>query len=257
MNTMNMNNENHNANHHTNHHSDLSNNANLPHKEFNYLSNDPEQQKLQNRIIGLAGIFQAAAMVKQIATTGRTSEPYFRTSIESLFKIDAKDALDVYGGRKNLVLGFQELIRLFTHNKNPKDADIARYVLSLIHLERKMDKDLAMKKVLQNGIERAFQQSQHFSTTHENVMANLASLYADTLSTFKFRIYVSGEPLYLNQTHLVNKVRALLLAGVRASVLWHQMGGRRWQLLISRNSIIQTAKQCLNLQSELESETVG
>lgn len=210
---------------------------------------------LMNRTIGLAGVFQAAVLVKELAKTGRITEPYFKSSIESLFKIDAANALDVYGGSQNLALGLQELIRLFTHNKAPKDSDIARYVLSLLHLERKLNNNGAMLKNIQVGIARATLQAKHFTSTHENVMANLAGLYTDSLSTFKFRIYVSGEPLYLNQTQVLHKIRALLLAGVRSAVLWRQLGGRRWQLLISRLNIIQAAKQCLALQPE-EIETV-
>lgn len=200
---------------------------------------------IYDRTIGLAGVFQAAALVKELAKTGRVSEPYFKTSIESLFKIDSENALDVFGGGENLTLGLHELIHLFTHNKTPKDSDIARYVLSLLHLERKLSKNPSMLQNIQIGLKRAESQALHFSTTHENVMANLANIYTDTLSTFKFRIYVTGEPIYLNQTQIIHKVRSLLLAGIRSAVLWQQLGGRKWQLLISRTSIVQAAKQCL------------
>jgi high frequency lysogenization protein len=201
--------------------------------------------KLRDRTLALAGVFQAAALVKQLAKTGRSTEPYFTHSIESLFKINAVDVPDVYGGIQSLQLGLKELIRLFINNKDPKDADIARYVLSLLHLERKLSKNAEMNALVQKGLERAKIQAGHFNSTHENVIANLASIYTDTLSNFKFRVYVSGEPLYLNQTYIVNKVRSLLFAGIRSSVLWHQLGGRRWQLLISRLGIIQTAKGLL------------
>lgn len=204
-----------------------------------------------NRTLSLAGIFQAAALIKHIAKTGRVQEPFFTTSIESLFKVDAEDVLDVYGGkekgRENLILGLQELVKLFTNNKTPKDSDIARYVFSLMHLERKLSKNNEMQTLIQTGIHKAKLQSQHFSTTHENVMANLAGIYTDTLSTFRFRIYVSGEPLYLNQNHLLHKVRALLLSGIRSALLWRQMGGNRWQLLISRRSMIDAAKEMISL----------
>jgi len=206
---------------------------------------DLKDRALKDRTLALAGVFQAASLVKQLSKTGRCPEPYYTHSIESLFKIDAKDVPDVFGGSQNVRLGINELIRLFTNNRDPKDSDIARYVLSMLHLERKLAKNKEMQALLQTGLERAKTQASHFSSTHENVVANLASIYTDTLSNFKFRIYVTGEPLYLNQTNTVNKVRALLFAGIRSSVLWQQLGGRRWQLLISRLSIIQTAKELL------------
>jgi high frequency lysogenization protein len=39
---------------------------------------------------------------------------------------------------------------------------------------------------------------------------------------------------------MANKIRALLLAGVRSAVLWYQLGGRRWRLVIHRKQIRQT-----------------
>jgi high frequency lysogenization protein len=202
-----------------------------------------------NKILSLAGVFQAAALVKHLAKTGKIQEPYFTANIESLFKIDAIDVPDVYGGKENVALGLQELIRLFSNNKLPKDTEIARYVFSLLHLERKLSKNQEMQTHVQTGIKRAKIQATHFNSTHENVLANLAGIYTDTLSTYKFRIHVSGEQLYLNQTFILHKIRALLLAGIRSALLWRQMGGKRWQLLISRHSMIEAAQYCLKAKA--------
>ena len=53
---------------------------------------------------------------------------------------------------------------------------------------------------------------------------------------------VSGEPHILTNNHHANKIRALLLALMRSTVLWLQMGGSRWHLILQRNKIIQTAR---------------
>jgi len=203
-----------------------------------------------NRVLALAGLIQAAKLVKQISTQGRCDESAFETCVHSIFTIDAPTVKAIYGNTQALNLGLQELIHLLTNNKEPKDSDIARYILALIHLERKLSKHPAMLQLIKKGIERAQTQAQYFSTVHDNVMANLASVYTDTLSTFSFRIHVTGLPLYLNQSHHLNKIRTLLLAGIRSAVLWHQLGGRRWQLLITRSSILQTAHGLLK-QDEL------
>ncbi len=204
------------------------------------------KSEYQFRILALAGVFQAAALIKQLAKTNRLDEASFLASIQSIFKINADDPSEIYESPQNLTLGLNELIQLFTNNKAPKDPEIARYVFSLLHLERKLKENPKMLDIIRTGIERASKQALHFSPTHENVMANLASIYTDTLSTFSFRVHVTGEPIYLTQTPILNKVRALLLAGIRSAVLWRQMGGRRWQLLIFRNNILQTAKAWLN-----------
>ncbi len=200
---------------------------------------------LHLRILALAGVFQAATLVKQLAKTNRVNEEAFLASIQSVFILNAINAEEVYQNPEKLSLGLQELIRHFTNNKAPKDPEIARYALSLLHLERKLSAQPKMLELIRTGIGRARIQATHFTPTHENVMANLASIYTDTISTFSFRIHVTGEPHYLNQTPILNKVRTLLLCGIRSAVLWHQMGGRNWQLLISRGAILQTAHEWL------------
>jgi len=223
------------------------------------MTNTSPNIEFRTRILALAGVFQAAALVKQLARTGRSEEPYFTTSIESLFKIAPNNALEVYGetAAANLTLGLQALIHLFSNNhKQPKDSEIARYVFSLLHLERKLTNHAKMLNSISIGIERAANQAIHFTSTHENVMANLASLYTDTISTFNFRVQVMGEPMHLNHTHTLNKVRSLLLSGIRSAVLWRQLGGKRWQLVLYRTMNIQAAKQWLQAARVSEAENV-
>jgi high frequency lysogenization protein len=99
---------------------------------------------------------------------------------------------------------------------------------------------------IRSGIEQIITQTQdEHSITHPEVIEHLASLYMQTLSTFEYRIKVTGEPRFLENTNNANKVRALLLAGIRSAVLWRQKGGRRWQFVWSRKKILQIAQQYL------------
>jgi high frequency lysogenization protein len=59
------------------------------------------------------------------------------------------------------------------------------------------------------------------------------------------RIQVTGSPAVLQSPQVQAKVRATLLAGIRAAVLWHQVGGGRLQLMFSRNRLTTQAKQIL------------
>jgi high frequency lysogenization protein len=88
-------------------------------------------------------------------------------------------------------------------------------------------------------------QADHFHTTHESVIGNLADTYKQTLSTLSFRIKVAGNPQILQNNYNANKVRALLLAGIRAAILWRQVGGRRWHLLFNRKRYIKDAQSLL------------
>jgi high frequency lysogenization protein len=80
---------------------------------------------------------------------------------------------------------------------------------------------------------------------HPNLLANLADIYSRTLSTLQPRIMVRGEPLYLNNPDNQNRIRTLLLAGIRAAWLWRQVGGSRWKILFGRNRLLATANEYL------------
>ena len=120
--------------------------------------------------------------------------------------------------------------------------DVMRYALSILHLESRLRKNSAMLNSLGEGIQSASRQAEHFHITHENLLANLADVYKQTLSTLSFRIKVTGNPQILQNTQNANKVRVLLLTGIRAAILWRQVGGRRWHLLFNRKRYFKDAK---------------
>ena len=53
---------------------------------------------------------------------------------------------------------------------------------------------------------------------------------------------VNGHGGHLQNPRVANKIRALLLAGIRATLLWYQVGGSRWGLLWSRKKYLQSAQ---------------
>lgn len=200
----------------------------------------------QNRALALAGVVQAAAMAKQLAWKGTTNQDEFATAIYSIFQTHAPTAPAVYGEGRKVLTGLNTLKKLLGEGKGPKDVEIARYTMALIILERMLLKNPKMLNILQRGIDRARAQALHFSNTHENVVANLAGVYTDTISTFKYRIHVNGDPTYLAQNGTVNKIRTVLLSGIRSAVLWRQMGGSRWQLAFGKKTILQDVQALLD-----------
>lgn len=198
-----------------------------------------------NRALALAGVFQAAYLVKQLAWKASIDQKDLETEIYSLFQINATSVSAVYGGAHKVKHGLQTLINLLQDARDAKDPEIARYTISLLHLERLLIKKSSMLNAVQRGISRAQHQAEHFSLTHENVLANIASIYTDTVSTFNFRIHVSGEGTCLSNTNNVNKIRTILLAGIRSAVLWRQLGGSRWQLIFGKKTLLADARELL------------
>lgn len=205
------------------------------------------QSNTQKQAIALAGLFQAANLVEQLAKSGRANEKDIKTCIESLFQTDPASVQDVYGGNLgNLKLGLQELHFLTGgKNKTGSSPDVMRYALGIIHLESRLRKNKKMLSELSVGIESARRQLDHFHSNHENLIANLSGLYQETLSTFRFRIHVTGDGQHLRNTANAHKIRALLLCAIRSVILWRQTGGKRWQLLFNRKKINTVCKNTL------------
>src|SRR5690606_33083867 len=66
----------------------------------------------------------------------------------------------------------------------------------------------------------------------------LSRIYQQTISTLGKRIQVTGDPQLLQQEQVADRIRALLLAGVRLAWLWRQLGGRRWHLIVRRRALL-------------------
>ena len=199
----------------------------------------------RDRVLALAGIFQACSLVKQVAYRGTADEVPYTSSIESIFAIDADSVEAIFGGLAGLAHGLGALQRELTQQAQTRDAEVIRYAVNLLHLERRLVKRPKLMATLRQGIETASTQASHFDSTHPNVIASLADLYVRTVSTLTPRVMVKGEPSVLSNPDNAARVRALLLAGVRSAVLWRQRGGNRFNLLIHRRRILDTAKELI------------
>ncbi|OEC43190.1 DNA repair protein [Pseudomonas sp. 1D4] len=194
---------------------------------------------LNEQLIALGGVFEAAALVDRIAKTGQISEAPLACMIGSLLVRDPKSTLDVYGGDDiNLRDGYKALVSALEREPASLQREPLRYALSLLTLERQLAKRDDMLDQIGSRLDQIQQQVQHFGPSHDNVVASCASLYQDTLSTFRQRIQVHGDMRYLQQPTNAARIRALLLAGIRSARLWRQLGGHRWQLLFSRRKLL-------------------
>jgi len=191
---------------------------------------------ITNQTIALAGLSQVCLLVQQLATTGTADNAAIETSINSILKIDSDGVIDIYGKLSDLKPGLKQLEQQLI-SKTIADPEQARYAASLVFLEKQLSNRPEMLTKISTGISTAQAQSESFGLLHENVLANLGDLYHSTISTLQPRIMVNGEEEYLGQPNIVNKIRALLLAGIRATMLWRQCGGARWKFLFFRKKL--------------------
>lgn len=198
----------------------------------------------RDRLLALAGIYQAALCVRQIARQGSVDADLMEPCLYSLFQTNADSVAEVFGGEAKVAPGVRTLLTQLT-GKEPRDLELTRYLVSLIKLERVLTGRPVMVRNIADGIAQTSAKLEEHHLLDPQVLAALGELYAGTVSLLGPRIMVQGEPVYLKNPDNQARIRALLLAGIRAAWLWRQVGGSRWQILIKRRRLLDEARNYL------------
>lgn len=90
--------------------------------------------------LALAGVCQAARLVQQLAHQGHCDSDALHVSLNSIIDLDPESTLAVFGGSEaNLRLGLETLLGVLnTSSRQGLNAELTRYTLSLMVLERKL-----------------------------------------------------------------------------------------------------------------------
>lgn len=195
--------------------------------------------------LALSGVCQAAAMVQRFAIEGIADDNSFRTSLQSLLVTQPENTLNVFGDDlNNLKLGLETLMaQLGGRNQGKLDMQIGRYWIGMLALSRKLEQSPEAKSALAQRLSQLERQLPLYQNDilEEQLIANIAAIYSDIISPLGAKIQVFGRQDLLARTDIQNRVRATLLAGVRAGILWQQVGGTRWQLFFSRRKLFNQA----------------
>lgn len=195
----------------------------------------------QERIIALAGLHQAIHCLQSIAIRGEVAEAALRPCIYSLFQLDAPDVPAVYGAPGAVATGARHIVAQIT-GEPARDFEMTRYLVVLLRHELLLSKEPALLATLRAGLEAIDAWRVQRPLLDDELLARLAALYRDTVGQLQPRIIVRGNPLYLKQPEHQHRVRALLLAGIRAARLWRQLGGQRWMFLFHRRRLLTAAQ---------------
>lgn len=207
-------------------------------------------QQERDRTIALAAIMQVVYLVHKIATTGQADDDEVATLLNSLLVNDAETTEAVYGDLSKLRTGIKQLHIQLTENKSHDEITQLQYAVNLLKLERQLEKYAPMADLLTREIDQMPEQVEYYEgITHDQVIARFADIYKKTISNITPFIEVHGEARYLTVPHYASLIRALLLAGIRAAVLWRQKGGRRWQFIFQSKKITRLTEA---LQLELQ-----
>ncbi|MCK5818298.1 MAG: high frequency lysogenization protein HflD [Psychromonas sp.] len=201
---------------------------------------------LPSRCIAFSAMCQAASLVDQIARTGICSDVIaFEASLMSTLKIDSDSPLQIYGAYESLAVGIKSAIEQLENTEGKRNMQVTKYIIGMISLENKLTANSSLVNILSERINQVQRQLSHVNISDISVLKNFDSIYKDIISDLGPKIQVNGTPACLQQEISQHKIRALLLSGVRAAVLWRQLGGKRRQLIFSRKAILNQLKQDL------------
>ncbi|NCF62274.1 MAG: high frequency lysogenization protein HflD [Gammaproteobacteria bacterium] len=200
---------------------------------------------MKDRTLALAGVFQAAELVRQAANHGTWSGYAASSSLDTLFKLEAGSIAEIYGGTARVRLGIETMLAVLQGEN--RYAESLRYTVGLLQIEKKLRQSTRLQGVVGERLidisQTGGELEQH---EREDLQASdISLLYTETISKLTPRIVVNGKPQYLKNERTVDWVRTLLLAGLRSATLWHQLGGGRFELMFGRRKIMQEAESLL------------
>jgi high frequency lysogenization protein len=200
---------------------------------------------MKERIMALAGIFQATELVRQAANHGTWSGYAADTCLDSLLAIESDSIEDIYGSADRLRLGAETLISILQGDRRHMES--LGYAVSIMQLENNFRKKPQMQSLI--GTEllsiATIDDGTEIHEIKDLQAKKIAALYTQTISTLSPRIVINGRPQHLQIDRTVDWIRTLLFAGLRSAVLWRQMGGGRFNLMFGRKKILEQAETLL------------
>ncbi|MBB3046410.1 high frequency lysogenization protein [Litorivivens lipolytica] len=203
------------------------------------------QQLLRQQVLALSGVCQSVALVDSIARTGDAEPAAFEACLRSLFSFSTQSPEEAYGGVPALELGLRKLHDLLSGTRSNSDRELVRYIIGITHLQRQLEKQPDTGSIIRSRLAHVEKGMQINGTNINDLSPPIAAVYKDTISNFKFRLKVNGSAQQLQNPHNADRIRALLLAGIRGAYLWKQLGGRRRHFLFKKQRILDTLREIL------------
>jgi high frequency lysogenization protein len=204
----------------------------------------PVTDRIDYRALALAGVVQAAAMVHRVAHGESLPEAPLRALLRTIPTRNAGGLQEIFPEPGEFRVGAEAALEAFSGRS--RTPEILRYSLQVVELARMLS---SVPQVLEklagliDGVDRQDPDEQQ-----------LSRIYQQTVSTLGKRIQVTGDPPTLQQEQVADRVRALLLAGVRLGWLWQQLGGRRWHLVLRRGALLVALRPLINLPGQTPQE---
>ena len=201
-------------------------------------------KNIDEQTIALAGLYQSCYVVSNVAWKGEYNEQDFLPLINSILQIDSTIVKDIYIDIDNIKSGFIYLKKQIIGDIFTRSSETRRYIESLKILSNHLMGDQKTVTLMQNLLKELKENTD--SLTTDEKAEKLSEIYQKTLSKFEPRIIVNGENKYLTDPIQASRIRTALFAGVRATLLWEQLGGSKWKLFLFKSSFSKTIESYIS-----------
>ena len=229
----------------------------------------------QQQVQALAGVMQAVCQIEDIANRGETDAAATRTSLASTLQQSADDLDQAVGSVANLRYGLQRMQGMLQGEQ--KYLPALQYAMAVMQMAKNMRRSDSVQQAVARELELISMSINQDSADKQNaaaadhlssaeaadgdtgddtgddyahpapeLVAQLADVWTSEVRKLEPQVVVHGKPVYLQNDNNIQLIRALLLAGLRCSWLWQQLGGRRWHLLLRRKRLLFNIRELLD-----------
>ncbi|HIV14759.1 MAG TPA: DUF489 family protein [Candidatus Avisuccinivibrio pullicola] len=210
---------------------------------------------IRSETIALAALYQACHQINRVARTGYVDPYACTTLIRGLIITNPRTVDDIYApaGLKN---GFETLVEGMGGAgsvKTSETIEVSKMAFKIVGLELAIERDSDVFNrlgvqidALRDAMLTRYPDYESGNPDHvldPTCIRQFSSLYESLISSNFPRLIIYGEQTHLMQEQNQEMIRALLLAAIRAVVLWRQVGGRRRFLIFRRKAIVECARQ--------------
>ena len=192
---------------------------------------------IKGETVALAALLQCCSQISRVAGTGYMDEHAAACVVRGLVVTNPRTVEDIYAPGR-LMNGFKQLVECFDRSSGAKTREtiaITQMALKIISLEIEIARNTTIFSRMGSEIDREaamiFSKNPDYLEAGPEVILNpeylseFSSLYQSIISPNFSKLMIYGEEQHLRQTLNQDRIRALLLSGVRAVVLWRQLGG--------------------------------
>ena len=193
--------------------------------------------RLEYQVITLAANAQASTFISRLAN-GLTPESSGKAALVRGISIKNTPSMDdIFEDITCYKQGLNSLDILLNRNRGREEEN---------NIRRYSNHSLQIAKELRKNENALAQLGRQLSSLDEEADAfELEKIYIENLSVLAPPLRIYGIEDALENKMVAAEIRVMLLAGVRFSWLWYQLGGRRLHLTLKKQSIKNTGKDII------------